>query len=132
MAHCAKTNMALPRLPRNSHSRLITLIANCLPLFDAICKWFLKFADSCINSDSIAYRLFRRFSGNFYHSYVIHHWSKRTVLRQALFPSPGVLMTASRDHSRFVQFANLQMNFTYVDCVVRVLKLFLFATGTTH
>ncbi len=41
------------RLLRNSHSRLVPLIANyCLPLLDCICRRFLGFADSCVNSES--------------------------------------------------------------------------------
>jgi hypothetical protein len=40
------------RLPRTSHSRLLPLIANCMPLLDCVCRRFIRFADSCVNSES--------------------------------------------------------------------------------
>jgi hypothetical protein len=40
------------RLPRNSHSRLVPLIADCLPLYDCLCRRTVKFVASCFTSDS--------------------------------------------------------------------------------
>lgn len=40
------------RLPRNSHSRFVPLIADCLPLFDCFCRRTVKFIASCFHSDS--------------------------------------------------------------------------------
>ena len=40
------------RLPRNSYSILVPLIADCRPLYDCICRRTIKFVASCLTSDS--------------------------------------------------------------------------------
>jgi hypothetical protein len=46
------------RLPRDSHCKMIALIANCLPLFEAICLSFLNFITACADSDSHIVRFY--------------------------------------------------------------------------
>ena len=40
------------RLPQQSHSYLLPLISQSLPMYDEICRRFLNFARACINHDS--------------------------------------------------------------------------------
>ena len=39
-------------LPYNTHSDLLPILSNCLPIFDEICRRFLVFSYNCIHHDS--------------------------------------------------------------------------------
>ena len=52
-------------LPYRTHSNLLPLISNCLPLFDEICRRSLQFIRVCINHDSSLIRFVTHY-GVFY------------------------------------------------------------------
>jgi exonuclease III len=47
---------AIWRLPPQSHSYLLPLVCQCLPLYDEICRRFLNFARACVFHDSTLVR----------------------------------------------------------------------------
>ena len=61
-------------LPYCTHSNLLPLISNCLPLFDEICRRSLHFIRTCINHDSYLVR--------FVAQYGVFHARSLSVLGQ--------------------------------------------------
>jgi hypothetical protein len=47
-----KSLRRIRRLPHNTHSYLLSILSQCLPLFDEICRRSLKFIDACLSSES--------------------------------------------------------------------------------
>jgi len=43
----AKSIRRIWNLPYRTHCRLLTLLCNCMPMFDEICRRSLKFLQSC-------------------------------------------------------------------------------------
>ena len=88
------------RLPRNSHSRLLPLIANCMPLLDCICRRFLKFVYSCINSESSLVRFVAR-HGIFSSRMSSAIGRNIYICAERYRSTPDILMSASRDYNSF-------------------------------
>jgi hypothetical protein len=73
------------RLPHTSHSRPLPLTANCVLLLDCLCRRFLRFADSFVNSQSPLVSFVAR-HGNC--SDVFHHWPEHLFPRLMLLVFP--------------------------------------------
>jgi hypothetical protein len=115
------------RLQRTSHSRLL-LIADCMPLLTCICRRFIWFADSCVNSESLLV------------SFVACHgintaWMSSVIGRNIYFcaerycSSPEDLLAASQNYNNFFQLVYPQTNLADIICVMCVLELIFVHDG---
>jgi hypothetical protein len=104
------------RLPRNSHSRLVPLIADCLPLYDCLCRRTVKFVASCFTSDSPLVRTVAHYG-------VLTARTSSVVGRNVHFCAQryGVncetLMIASDVVNLYDQFVSSHLSLDDLDCV---------------
>jgi hypothetical protein len=119
------------RLTRTSHSRLLPLIANCMPLVDCICRRFVRFADFCVNSEFPLVSFVAR--------YRISTARMCSVIGRNIYfcverycSSLEDLLTASRNYNNFFQLFYPQTNLADIECVTRVLELMFVRDGFLH